>query len=162
MSNPRYPLRVNVGFLLNQPAGTSREITFDLPDFKLSPDFETTSLNGNIRITRTPQGVLGQVDFKASMPATCVRCLEDYFQSLHTNFTELFSYKSHPTIELGMVIPEDGNIDFAPLVREYLLLEVPIKLLCKEDCKGLCSICGENLNQTTCEHQVKEKTGSQN
>lgn len=162
MSNPRYPLRVNVGFLLNQPAGTSREITFDLPDFKLSPDFETTSLNGNIRITRTPQGVLGQVDFKANMPATCVRCLEDYIQSLHTNFTELFSYKSHPTIELGMVIPEDGNIDFAPLVREYLLLEVPIKLLCKEDCKGLCSICGENLNQTTCEHQVKEKTGSQN
>ena len=162
MSNPRYPLRVNVGFLLNQPAGTSREITFDLPDFKLSPDFETTSLNGNIRITRTPQGVLGQVDFEANMPATCVRCLEDYIQSLHTNFTELFSYKSHPTIELGMVIPEDGNIDFAPLVREYLLLEVPIKLLCKEDCKGLCSICGENLNQTSCEHQVKEKTGSQN
>lgn len=162
MSNPRYPLRVNVGFLLNQPAGTSREITFDLLDFKLSPDFETTSLNGNIRITRTPQGVLGQVDFKANMPATCVRCLEDYIQSLHTNFTELFSYKSHPTIELGMVIPEDGNIDFAPLVREYLLLEVPIKLLCKEDCKGLCSVCGENLNQTTCEHQVKEKTGSQN
>jgi uncharacterized protein len=162
VSNPRYPLRVNVGFLLNQPAGTSREITFDLLDFKLSPDFETTSLNGNIRITRTPQGVLGQVDFKANMPATCVRCLEDYIQSLHTNFTELFSYKSHPTIELGMVIPEDGNIDFAPLVREYLLLEVPIKLLCKEDCKGLCSVCGENLNQTTCEHQVKEKTGSQN
>ena len=160
MSNPRYPLRVNVGFLLNQPAGTSREITFDLPDFKLPPDFETTSLIGNVRISRTPQGVLGQVDFKANMPATCVRCLEDYIQLLHTNFTELFSYKSHPTIELGMVIPEDGNIDFAPLVREYLLLEVPIKLLCKEDCKGLCSICGENLNQTTCEHQVKVKTGS--
>jgi len=161
VSNPHYPLRVNVGFLLNQPAGTSREITFDLPDFKLSPDFGTTSLIGNIRITRTPQGVLAQVDFKANMPATCVRCLEDYIQSLHTNFTELFSYKSHPTIELGMVIPEDGNIDFAPLVREYLLLEVPIKLICKEDCKGLCSICGENLNQTTCEHQVKVKTGSQ-
>jgi len=155
--NPRYPLRVNVGFLINQPAGTSREITFDLPDFKLSPDFETSALVGEIRISRTPQGVLAQVDFRASIPASCVRCLEDYVQSLHTNFTELFSYKSHPTTETGLVVPEDGNIDFSPLVREYLLLEVPIKLLCKEDCKGLCSVCGENLNETTCEHQIQVK-----
>jgi uncharacterized protein len=54
-----------------------------------------------------------------------------------------------------MVIPEDGNVDFAPLVREFLLLEVPIKLLCREDCIGLCSVCGENLNLTTCEHQAQ-------
>ncbi len=155
MPNPRYPLRVNVGFLLNQPAGTSREITFDLGDFKLSPDFETSTLKGAIRINRTPQGVLAQADFKAEIPATCVRCLEDFLQLIQTDFTELFSYKSHPTTEMGLIIPEDGNIDFAPLVREFLLLEVPIKLLCREDCKGLCSICGENLNQTVCEHQQK-------
>lgn len=52
-----------------------------------------------------------------------------------------------------MVIPEDGNVDFAPLVREYLLLEVPIKLLCRENCRGLCPECGENLNVSLCEHQ---------
>lgn len=53
-----------------------------------------------------------------------------------------------------MKIPEDGNIDFGPILREYLLLEMPIKPLCKPDCKGLCTVCGENLNLTTCEHQL--------
>jgi uncharacterized protein len=49
--------------------------------------------------------------------------------------------------ESGLVVPEDGNIDLEPIVYEYLLLEIPINPVCREDCKGLCDICGENLNE---------------
>ena len=161
MPTTRYPLRINIGFLQNQPVGTSREIHFDTPDFQLTEDLAPSQVKGLIRLSRTPQGVLAQGDFQTIVAAECVRCLEEFHQPLRTDFTELFSYHSHPTSEASMVIPEDGNVDFAPLVREYLLLEVPIKLLCREDCKGLCVECGQNLNLAICEHQMqKVKNGS--
>jgi uncharacterized protein len=151
----RLPLRINIGFLQNQPVGTSREIHFETPDFKMADEFDPSELRGLIRVSRTPQGVLAQGVFNTTIKAECVRCLEEFNKPLRTVFTELYSYHAHPTTDTSMVIPEDGNVDFAPLVREFLLLEVPIKLLCREDCLGLCSVCGENLNLITCEHQVQ-------
>lgn len=155
MPTNRYPLRVNIGFLQNQPVGTSREIHFETPDFSLAEEYEPSEVRGLVRLNRTPQGVLAQGDFRTSIKTECVRCLKEYLQPLHADFTELYSYHSHPTSEPSQVIPEDGNVDFAPLVRESLLLEVPIKLLCREDCKGLCPECGQDLNVAICEHQAQ-------
>jgi uncharacterized protein len=151
----RFPLRINIGFLQNQPVGTSREIHFDAPEFKLADEYDPSEVKGMIRLSRTPQGVLAQGEFTTAIRAECVRCLEEFTQPLRTDFTELFSYHTHPSSDAAMVIPEDGNVDFAPLVREFLLLEVPIKLLCREDCRGLCVVCGENLNLAICEHQAQ-------
>ena len=153
MSNQRYPLRINVGFLGNQPAGAFREIHFEFPEIVLGSDFTLKNMKGLVKISRIPQGILAEGRFSAENQANCVRCLSDFDQVLTTEFQELYSYELHPTAEEGMIIPEDGNIDFAPILREYLLLEVPIKALCKPDCKGLCTVCGENLNVTTCGHQ---------
>jgi len=151
--NPRYPLRINVGFLLNQPVGTSRDIHFDYTDLYLTADFHVSKIEGVARINRTSQGLLIDADFSAYHAAECVRCLEPIEQELHTRYQELFSFQYHPTTEPSLVIPEDGNIDLAPLTRDYLLLEAPIKALCKLDCKGLCTVCGEDLNSITCAHQ---------
>ncbi|NCP16799.1 DUF177 domain-containing protein, partial [bacterium] len=54
----------------------------------------------------------------------------------------------------GLILPEDGYIDLEPLMREYALLEVPISPVCKPDCKGLCPVCGEDLNLVNCGHQA--------
>jgi uncharacterized protein len=153
VSNQRYPLRINVGFLANQPAGTFREIHFEFPEIVLGSDFTLKNMKGLVKISRTPQGILAEGKFAGKDKVTCVRCLTEFDQMLHAEFQELYSYELHPTAEEGMIIPEDGNIDFAPILWEYLLLEVPIKALCKPDCKGLCTVCGENLNVTTCGHQ---------
>lgn len=107
------------------------------------------------RISRTPQGLLVQSDFKAIAQCECVRCLAEFEQPLHTVFSELFAFKTSGMSESGLLVPEDGNIDLAPLLREYLLLEIPIRPLCTPDCKGLCIDCGANLNLTTCEHQAR-------
>jgi uncharacterized protein len=47
-------------------------------------------------------------------------------------------------------VGEDGMIDLAPLVRELSLLALPIKVLCRPDCQGLCQECGANLNLGDC------------
>jgi uncharacterized protein len=149
----RNPLRINAGFLINQPIGTSREIHIDLPETRLPPDLDVNNLNGLVRLTRTPKGVLVEADFSAEMKNECVRCLVEFSQTVVMEFSEMYAFNKRAVSESGLILPDDGNIDLAPLVREYLLLEIPIRPLCKPDCKGLCMECGEDLNVTTCEHE---------
>ncbi len=149
------PLRINVGFLIHQPIGTSREIHFEYPSIRLQPDLDVRDLTGTVKLGRTPQGILVQASFDAIVTAECVRCLAEFDQPLHTDFSELFAFNAHSVSESGLILPEDGNINLEPLLREYLLVEIPISPLCKEDCKGLCVICGEDLNAGLCEHQQR-------
>ena len=152
MVHPRYPLRVNVGFLYNVPIGTSRDIHFDFPIIKLPDDLEFVDFSGFVRLNRTPQGILVEGDFSAKTGVSCVRCLADFLQPLNAKFEELWAFNYRAVSEAGLVIPEDATIDFGPVVGEYLLIEVPINPICRPDCKGMCQICGEDLNQVVCEH----------
>jgi uncharacterized protein len=159
LSNPKNPLRINVGFFINQPNGTYREIEFELPGIKLAADLRSGVIYGTVRISRNSEGLLLQGDFQTQVNAECVRCLDDFSQTLHTQFAELFYFhkplyyhEQDSDEDSDLIVPEDGYIDLAPLVREYLLLEYPINPLCRPDCKGLCPQCGENLNLVTCEH----------
>lgn len=152
MKQPRNPLRINVGFLLKQPFGTSRDIHFEFPELHLQPDLDLTDFAGAARISRTPQGIFLLGDFRGTVTAACVRCLTDFNQPLHTKFEELFAFDKRSETDSELILPEDGSIDMEPLVREYLLIEVPISQLCKEDCAGLCTFCGINLNEVQGEH----------
>ncbi len=125
---------------------------FDVPEFTFSEDFRVKNLTGTVRISRTPQGLLFQGEFNGQTVQECVRCLEEYDQSITAGFEELFAFTRDNITESGLLVPEDSQVDLAPLLREYLLLELPIKPLCKTDCKGLCVICGASLNTTVCEH----------
>lgn len=157
VNQPRYPLRFNVGFLLNQSVGTYRDIHFEYPEIVLKPDLKLTDLTGVARVGRTPQGILVHGDFQGKVPAECVRCLTDFEQPLHATFDELYAFDERSVTESGLVLPEDANIDLEPLAREYLLIEVPISPVCKPDCEGLCSICGANLNEVSGDHHHPEE-----
>ena len=145
-------LKINIGFMLNQAVGFTRDVHFDLPAFVLPPDLSLGFLRGVARLSRTAQGILVQCDLDASVPAECVRCLESFDQPLHAHFDELFAFNRRSMTESGLLVPEDANLNLMPLIREFLLLEIPIQTVCKPDCRGLCSVCGENLNLSTCAH----------
>jgi uncharacterized protein len=155
---PRHPLRLNVGFLLNAQIGYSRDIHFDFPQIKLDDDLELSQFSGFARVSRTPQGILVQCQFTGQYAAECVRCLDPILTPIKSDFSELFAFDHRSTTESNLILGDDSNIDLEPLAREYLLLEVPISPLCRPDCKGLCAVCGENLNVTTCEHAVQTRT----
>ena len=155
MSDPHSPLRLNVGFVVAQSAGFSRDFPFDLPQINIPPDLHISNLYGTVRVTRTPQGILLQAEFTAQTELECVRCLTDFQQSLAINFTELYAFSQRYMTDSGLLMPETGIIDLAPVMREYILLEIPISPLCRPDCKGLCPICGNNLNENTCHHEVE-------
>jgi uncharacterized protein len=109
--------------------------------------------SGIAKFGRTPQGLLVQSKFKATVSVQCGHCLIDFWQPLEIDFSELYAFTNRSVSESGLIMPEDGHIDIEPLVREYMVLEIPINPVCKPACKGLCPVCGEDLNQATCEHQ---------
>jgi uncharacterized protein len=153
VTNPRRPLRLNVGFLINATIGTGRDFNFDYEAMRLGDDLTVRDFVGTARFSRTPQGFLLQGEFKAETELDCVRCLEKCTQPLKWSVTDLYAFDRRNMTESGLLVPEDGQIDLEPLLREYALLEFPISPVCKPDCKGLCPVCGENLNITDCGHR---------
>ena len=152
-TNTRDFLRLNVGFIIHQSVGYHRDFPLDIPFIHLPPDLDLDSLAGTVRVTRTGQGLLVQVKMSARTTCECVRCLTDFQQPLEIEFSELYAFRPDSVTESGLFVPEDGRLNLAPLIREEMLLSVPISPVCLPDCKGLCPVCGENLNETTCNHE---------
>jgi uncharacterized protein len=146
-------LRLQVGFLLKEGAGYSREVSIDIPGSFVAEDTNLSNLNGTLRLTRTPQGVLLQGTLAASIAAECVRCLSPAELPFEVSFSDLFlnPNTADPDPETYHVIDEGGFIDLTPIVREEAILAMPIQPLCSPDCKGLCPECGTNLNTGTCD-----------
>lgn len=151
MPNPRKPFRINVGFIIHEEVGYSHEIPFDLPKVKIE-DLELQNLQGSVTIGRTPQGLVVQGKFSADTVLECVRCLKEFTYPLEWEFTELYAFTKKSVSESELLVPEDAQLDLAPLIREYALLEIPIKPLHDPDCKGLCIECGQDLNIKDCGH----------
>jgi len=155
VANPRRPLRLNVGFLIKSPIGTSRDFNFDYEKMCLRDDLSVGEFTGTARFDRTPQGLILQGEFAAKADLECVRCLETFLQPLKWSFTDLYAFDKRSISESNLLVSENGQIDLEPLLREYALLEFPISPVCKPDCKGLCPVCGENLNKTDCGHRLE-------
>ncbi len=154
MAHRHNPFRLNVGFVAHEQVGYSREFLFDIPTLQLD-DLLLHQIRGQAVVSRTPQGLLFRVYLEATTPAECVRCLEPFEQALVTDFTELYAFSRKQMGESGLLYPESGIIDLAPLVREYMWLAFPIKPLCAEDCRGLCPVCGANRNVEDCGHTTE-------
>ena len=152
VANPRKPLRINVGFIINAPIGYNRDFDFFFPQFR-DNDLEIVDVEGQVNVGRTPQGLIVQGNFIGKTRLECVRCLSGYDQALKWEFTELYAFKEENVTDSGLIVPDDAHIDLQELVREFAILEIPIKPLCREDCQGLCQECGQNLNEKDCGHR---------
>ncbi len=149
-------LRLNVGFIAHQPVGYSREFVFEYPQLQFAPDLALSDFTLTAEFSRNYQGLLAQLDVQATTELECVRCLTPIQQRLEASFTELYAFSARTVTDSGLILPENGQIDLGPLVREYLILEIPIGPVCQPDCKGLCPVCGENRNTDDCEHDLDE------
>ncbi len=152
MPHPHRPFRLNVGFIVHEEVGYNREFPFAFDEILLD-DLRLRTFQGQAMIGRTPQGLIVQARFEAVTVLECVRCLAPFDYHLHLDMTELYAFNKKSVSESGLLLPEDAHIDLQPLIREYALLALPISPICKADCKGLCPVCGEDLNQIACGHQ---------
>jgi uncharacterized protein len=125
MSNPRKPFRINVGFIVHEEIGYTHVFQFDVAKITIE-DLELRNVIGSVNVGRTQQGLVVQGHFSGETTLECVRCLKKFSQPLDWEFTELYAFSKDSVSELGLILPESAQIDLAPLLREYALLEIPI------------------------------------
>jgi len=152
----RNPFRVNVGFIIHEEIGYTREIDFDVEKVEIE-DLKLRNVIGAVQIGRTQQGLVAQGKFEGDTTLQCVRCLKDFPHHLAWEFTELYAFSNKSVAESGLILPENAHIDFAPILREYALLEVPINPIHDPGCKGLCIECGQDLNIRDCGHSQHDE-----
>jgi uncharacterized protein len=149
------PLRLDVSYLVKDSPGTHKDFDFNFPQMVFSPELTLVDIKGTIAISTTEDGVVAEGKMTGLTQLVCSRCLDDYWQPITIDFTEIFS--SHPLDgEDGLdeqLLPADGSIDLTPILRDYASLDIPIRQICRLDCKGLCPTCGENLNLVDCGHR---------
>jgi uncharacterized protein len=151
MVNPRKPFRINVGFIVHEEIGFTSEFIFDVPTIEIE-DLTLRNVQGSVQVGRTQQGLVVKGNFSGDTMLQCVRCLKDFSHHLTWEITELYAFHNKPVDESGLILPESAQIDLAPILREYALLEIPISPIHDPDCKGLCIECGQDLNIMDCGH----------
>ena len=94
---------------------------------------------------------LAQGNITATLTIPCDRCMDDVIQKVEAEFTKEFATDVHePDEELHEYL--DGAVlDLDKLVLDEVYMNVPMKVLCSEDCQGICKSCGKNLNHTACD-----------
>ncbi|MGI6697933.1 MAG: hypothetical protein GXY97_01700 [Clostridiales bacterium] len=115
-------------------------------------DFESpVAVNGSIERDGDLLYVTGEV--RTEVVLQCSRCLRTIRHPLRTGFSQQYS-EAGPGEE---VLPVKGDsIDLREPVMESILLELPVKVLCSEECKGLCPICGADRNVEECGCSINE------
>jgi uncharacterized protein len=151
-------MQINVAQQLKSAIGTTR-------DYEVSETIDVTGdgngslVQGKVSLIRTDRGILVKGKLEADVALSCSRCLNLFNCPITLNIEEEY----FPTIDMAsgaslplpdepgsFTISERHELDLAEAMRQSALLAIPMKPLCREDCAGLCSNCGHNLNQGPC------------
>jgi uncharacterized protein len=125
-----------------------------------SPDFGfPASLEVELVYYRSGSDLFFSGSFRGRFTGTCSRCLEDYDFPLESRFDFVLAPDSArlergaeelSRDDLGLSYYSTDEINLAPLIAEQVMLALPTRPLCSEDCRGLCGTCGVNLNRESC------------
>ena len=164
-------LRINVAGLLKEFAGAARDYPISAPPGDLTKLLKeehaavvraVKPLAGHMRLMRTQHSVFVRGQLSSRLEVECGRCLEPAdlsvrFQVEAEYFPEVDIQTGaglpKPDDDLAFTIDQNHELDLTEAVRQHLLLEIPMQTVCREGCKGLCSRCGANLNDGSCECQ---------
>ena len=127
-----------------------------------------SGLDYDLMLTNAGEGILATGLVSGHVVGTCDRCLEQAEFDLSAEVDEYYLFKAPSETEsLGededdvdfSLVGEDHTIDLTDALWAAVLMDTPFVVLCREDCKGLCPVCGENLNVRDCGHaaQIEEQ-----
>jgi uncharacterized protein len=125
--------------------GEGMELTEQIDPRKISLDLETQGilLTAPVMVKaefkKVNMEVFVDIDLETSLEYTCARCLAKFQGPFNKKFNIIYD------VNPGDVLEIDDDI------RQEMILDYPMKVLCRPDCKGLCPNCGQNLNVAKCE-----------
>lgn len=131
---------------------TAEEIGFSTDDIKFNG-----AVYSSIKINNLIEKFIIEGKVKISVVLECSRCLEPYDYIINSEFKVIHNKnvvlgKGELNSEhIDEVILTDDTLNIDEDVRQTIILELPMKPVCKESCKGLCDICGKNINLNKCD-----------
>jgi uncharacterized protein len=155
--DPRSPFVLDTREL-GRRAGSMRELRREIAapsDWELElvrvPAGSTVELD--LRLESVVEGVLVSAEVHAPLAAECGRCLQPVTTQLDVPVAELFVYESAADDDDGEVPVLDGDfVDLEPVLRDAVVLALPLNPVCDEDCAGLCAKCGARLADVEPDH----------
>jgi uncharacterized protein len=159
------PLLWNVAGLLGEGAGAARDYTVAGVEIDGGDDFQLAGpIDGRVHVSRTNRGLLVDAEFATTLATQCVRCLRDITVPLAFEIddealpsldlkTGKAATLSDEDAEVGVIVLTDHHeLDLEPAIRDAILLNQPIAPLDREDCPGLCIVCGLPLDEGDHDH----------
>ena len=159
-------IAVNVAQLLRAQVGTFRSYEFSEQEPDLTAELHLRSpIEGRVKLTRTPRGILADAAYHVALEQECGRCLEPVRTDLESQFSE--EYLATTNVATGQplagvvveadeqVINPNHELDLTDTIRQDIVVQQPIQPLCRDECAGLCVTCGADLNQAACGHEAE-------
>lgn len=134
--------------------GESRDIAYTISTDELS-DIRGRSFASPVEVKGRIYNRAGVVYLEYSVNMTllitCDRCLKELERAYHYDFDHIVVPSANSDND-EYIVADGESIELNEIAVTDLLLQLPTKNLCKDDCKGLCMICGCDLNESTCDH----------
>jgi len=149
--DPRNPLVIDTRELGRRPGSMRRLSRVVQAPAQLGVEVigvpEGSELQLDLRLESVVEGVLVTGTATAQAAGECVRCLEPLQRELHASFQELYVYPDSEGADDGETLRLEGDlIDLEPVVRDAVVLALPLAPVCRDDCRGLCPECGIRLD----------------
>ena len=112
-----------------------------------------------LEVTNTGRLMVGKGEIRATLELQCDRCLKPFRRRVKLPFNVEFCPEENRSFfkdEETFVYFTEPQVDIEPVVLESIVLSLPLRALCSPDCKGLCYMCGQELNLAECNCQEKE------
>lgn len=111
---------------------------------------EGGAVDALLDLSHTVAGYSLRLRYTAALRGPCMRCLEEARERVEIDSREI----DQPGGGEDLTSPylEDGVLDLRAWARDALVLALPVLIVCREDCLGLCQVCGENLNEAEAGH----------
>ena len=151
-------MRFDVTQLLREPAGAHTDVKVDLGPQRLSDDLSANAVKGRLTLWRTEKEVLVRGTLFVDLDLECGRCLSPTPTTLRLEVEERFQPASASTPQDDQVylIDADKQVDLRPAFQDLTVLSMPMHVVCRSDCEGLCPVCGQDLNKGTCDCETDE------
>lgn len=108
----------------------------------------TEDVECNVSVYKTDDNLYSEVKLSYKHGDNCARCNEELENQVSTDFNVTINGSEEDDFNVALI---DDKIDLTDLIKQSIYLSKPLKVLCKEDCKGICIKCGSNNNYDECD-----------
>jgi uncharacterized protein len=109
-----------------------------------------------LRVSRASTGTVFELDFTGRLHGPCQRCLADALVERRIRTREYQASSPDAADDLQSPYVHHDRLDLSQWARDALVLELPVQILCRPDCAGLCPVCGKDLNVEPHEHEEEQ------